>query len=170
MSESLDPVWIRFDLPDPSRPGSERVQGFMCKACQFILGGKNVEVPPPGCPMCTVASGGVVAVVPTKDAKPKVLMLDGGFALLIEDYRSARRDARSQRSSAQASAEAGHYDLDGGGFDAQGEAAASREHRAAMALADATLERSPGRPSRPSASPRRPSHAPRGSARRRRDR
>lgn len=171
MSEntSRDDVFRRFDLVDASSSGSEPIRGWMCNKCQFVLGGAALPKAPAACPMCAIASGEVVALMPSGQALPKMLTFDRGFADLVEQYRLAKRDARRESMQHQALEQAGNYDLDGDVFSADAEASSSREFRSAMALADATLERAPRRDSRTSAPSRRPSRTSppaRGSARR----
>jgi hypothetical protein len=131
---------------------TNRGHAWACTQCEFIIGGPTIERPPSRCPLCAVAAGFPVAVVPAEGKRLSVLVLDRRFVELVDAYRTAKRAHAAESAAHDVIGHAGNYDLDtpGQGGDADSEASAAREQRSALALADATLERSPQRTSRSS--------------------
>jgi hypothetical protein len=142
---SSETTWSTVSIAAPTK-----VAAWMCTKCQFVVGGAGLDGPPQRCPMCAVAAGEVVAVLPSGKARPTMMLFDRRIVELMEAYRSAKADARGQGASHAAVESRGNYDLDGSSESADEAEVSSREHRSALALADATLERASRRDSRTS--------------------
>ncbi|MGZ3475982.1 MAG: hypothetical protein ACXWUG_18580 [Polyangiales bacterium] len=144
---SSEQIWSSVAIMGPAEVPA---WAWMCTKCHFVLGGAGLDEAPARCPMCAVAAGEVVAVVPSGKTRPKMLVLDRRILELVEAYRSAKAGARGQDRTHDEVESRGNYDLDGSGVTADETEISSKEHRSALALADATLERTSERTSRSS--------------------
>lgn len=161
-SRSSHSTWERVRLirGDGAGDGAS-FQGWSCTKCRFVLGGPTVERAPSRCPMCTLAAGHVLALVPDDGARVTLVALDARFRQLLESFRTAKRAHEREVDADAESDAAGHYDLDTPGYVLFGEdacEAAIAEQRSALALAEAVSERTPQRTSMFSMPPPRPSH------------